>query len=97
MAKLKLGAIAEDKPVRTTVELPAQVHRDLIDYATALARETGQPVEPMKLVAPMLAKFMATDRGFAAARRTQRAAADPPALSRGPASSGEHATSSESA
>jgi len=28
MAKLKLGAIAEDKPVKFTVELLADVHRD---------------------------------------------------------------------
>ena len=70
MAKLKLGAITEDKSVKLTVELPAAVHRDLLAYAKALARETGQPIpEPLKLVAPMLARFMATDRVFAKARR----------------------------
>jgi hypothetical protein len=70
MAKLKLGAIAVDKPVKLTVELPAVVHRDLLAYAKALARETGQPIaDPLKLVAPMLARFMATDRAFAKARR----------------------------
>ena len=31
MAKLKLGAIADDKPVKLTIELPAAVHRDLLD------------------------------------------------------------------
>ncbi len=70
MAKLKLGAIADEKPVKLTVELPATVHRDLLAYAKALARETGQPIaDPLKLVAPMLARFMATDRAFAKARR----------------------------
>jgi hypothetical protein len=70
MAKLKLGAIIEDKPVKLTVELPAAMHRDLIAYAKALAREAGQPIaDPSKLVAPMLARFMATDRAFAKARR----------------------------
>jgi hypothetical protein len=70
MAKLKLGAIADDKPVKLTVELPAAVHRDLLAYAKALAGETGQPIaDPSKLVAPMLARFMATDRAFAKARR----------------------------
>jgi hypothetical protein len=70
MAKLKLGAIADEKPVKLTVELPAAVHRDLLAYAKALARETGQPVaDPSKLVAPILARFMATDRAFAKARR----------------------------
>ena len=70
MAKLKLGAIADDKPVKLTVELPAAVHRDLLAYAEALARETGQAIaDPSKLVAPMLARFMATDRAFGKARR----------------------------
>jgi len=70
MAKLKLGAIADEKPVKLTVELPAAVHRDLLAYANALARESGQPiVDPLKLVAPMLARFMATDRAFAKAQR----------------------------
>lgn len=54
MAKLKLGPIVEDKPVRFTVEIPAATHRDLVTYAAALARETGQETEPAKLVAPML-------------------------------------------
>ena len=70
MAKLKLGAIIDDKPVKLTVELSAGVHRDLLAYANALAREAGQPIaDPSKLVAPMLARFMATDRAFAKARR----------------------------
>ena len=70
MAKLKLGAIADDKPVKLTVELPADVHRNLAAYADVLGRETGQSIsDPGKLVAPMLAWFMATDRAFAKARR----------------------------
>ena len=72
MSKLKLGSLADDKPVKLTLELPATVHRDLVAYAEALARETGQPVtEPAKLIAPMLARFMATDRAFAKSRRGQ--------------------------
>ncbi|MDR3526338.1 MAG: DUF2274 domain-containing protein [Rhizomicrobium sp.] len=70
MAKLKLGAIESDKPVRLTVELPAAVHRDLLSYTQAHAAETGQhALEPAKLIAPMLQRFMATDRGFAKFRR----------------------------
>lgn len=70
MAKLKLGPLADDKPIKLTLELPAPIHRDLVAYAAALARETGRPTEePAKLVAPMLARFMATDRAFAKARR----------------------------
>jgi hypothetical protein len=36
MAKLKLGAIADDKPVKITIELPRTVHRDLRAYADYL-------------------------------------------------------------
>ncbi len=72
MAKLKLGLIEDDKPVKLTIELPAPVHRDLLAYTAALAEESGQAHEPHKLVAPMLARFMAADRGFAKARKTAR-------------------------
>ena len=72
MAKLKLGAIPDDKPVKLTIELPAPVHRDLVTYGNALARETGQSaLDPAKLIGPMLARFMATDRAFAKLRRTR--------------------------
>src|SRR5690606_10974197 len=54
MTKLKLGPLADDKPVKLTVELPAAVHRDLQAYAAALAAETGGGVvPPEKLIAPM--------------------------------------------
>jgi hypothetical protein len=70
MAKLKLGAIEDDKPVKLTVEVSAALHRDLVAYSQALARETSQgTIEPAKLVAPMLTRFMATDRAFAKLRR----------------------------
>ena len=73
MAKLKLGAIADDRPIKLTVELPAAVHRDLIAYAEALGRETGQPtIEPTKLIAPMLARFIAGDRAFAKLKNVRK-------------------------
>lgn len=65
MTKLKLGPLVDDRPLKLTVELPAPVHRDLVAYAAALAVDTGaSPVAPEKLIAPMLARFMDTDRGF---------------------------------
>lgn len=71
MAKLKLRAIADEKPVKVTVELPAPLHRDLVAYSEVLARETGQSVpDPVKLIVPMVQRFIATDRGFIRARRT---------------------------
>lgn len=70
MAKLKLGPLADDKPVKVTVELPASLHRDLAAYAELLGRETGNAApDPLKLIVPMLQRFMATDRAFARAKR----------------------------
>jgi hypothetical protein len=77
--KLKLGTILDDRPVKLAIELPAQVNRDLVAYAEALARETDQTIEPAKLIAPMLARFMITDRAFA---RSQRAKREPDQLNR---------------
>jgi hypothetical protein len=71
VSKLKLAAIEDDKPVRLTVEIPAAVHRDLAMYAEALGQGTGKAVEPGKLIPPMLARFMATDRAFAKLRRNK--------------------------
>lgn len=73
MTKLKLGPLADDRPVKVTVELPAALHRDLAAYAAALAAETGgEAVTPEKLIAPMLARFMASDRAFARGRRSAK-------------------------
>ena len=70
MRKLKLGPLADDKPVKVTVELPPAIHRDLVAYAELLGRMNGQPVaEPAKLIVPMIERFMATDRAFVKARR----------------------------
>lgn len=72
MTKLKLGVLDDDKPVKVSLEVPASVHRDLTTYAEALATETGRPVgDPVKLIIPMIERFMATDRGFSKARNTR--------------------------
>ena len=74
MSKLRLGPILDEKPVKLSIDLPAPIHRDLLAYAEVLGRETGQTVDPAKLVAPMLARFMATDRVFAKARKSVHSA-----------------------
>ena len=69
MAKLKLGAIPDEKPVKVSLELPAALHRDLRAYAEILGLETGQPpADPLRLIVRMLERFMETDRGFAKAK-----------------------------
>lgn len=70
MLKLKLSNILDDKPVKVTMELPAKLHRDLVAYAQVLSEEKGSPIsDPVKLIVPMLERFIATDRAFAKARR----------------------------
>jgi hypothetical protein len=72
MTKLKLGAIEDDKPVKLSIELPAALHRDLLIYGEVLGRETGQTsIEPARLIPPMIARFIATDRGFSKVRRNR--------------------------
>lgn len=66
---LKLGPIADDKPVKVTIDMPADVYRELCAYAEAHAQATGRTSAPAKLIVPMLVQFMATDRGFVKVRR----------------------------
>ena len=71
MTKLKLGPIINDKPVKVTIELPAALHRDLAAYAEALSHEQGQTIsDPVKLIVPMLKRFISTDRGFSKVRQS---------------------------
>jgi hypothetical protein len=71
MEKLKLGPIADDRPVKLTIELPAAVFRDLTAYTEVLAKQAGQTIPaPAKLIAPMLERFMATDRAFSKLRKS---------------------------
>lgn len=74
MTRLKLIDLADEKPVRLTLELPARLHRDLIAYALAVngGDPKGAPTVE-RLVPPMLERFIATDRGFAKGRRNSQA------------------------
>ena len=76
MTKLKIGTIDDEKPVTLTVKLSAGLHRDLVAYADAVKRESGQLVDPASLIPPMLKRFMATDRAFAKTRRATRSRQD---------------------
>jgi hypothetical protein len=69
MSKLKISAIENEKPVTMTLKLPAAVHRELVAYADVLKGDAGHAIDPNSLVAPMLKRFMATDRAFRRARR----------------------------
>lgn len=71
MTRLKLADLADEKPVRLTVEVSARLHRELIAYATALngGDSKGAPA-PERLIPPMIERLIATDRSFAKTRRS---------------------------
>lgn len=71
MSRLRLGPIIEEKPVKLTVELPGALFRQLGDYARAHAAENGlsDPVPVERLIAPMVERFIVSDRGFVRRRR----------------------------
>lgn len=71
MSKLRLGPIVDEKPVKLTIELPGSLHRELVEYAAVHARTNGlsEPLSAERIAVPMIERFIATDRGFAAARR----------------------------
>lgn len=70
MSVLKISALEDDTPVKVTLDLPAGVHRDVVDYGKAIAAANGgKAVEPAKLIPEMLRRFMASDRGFVRGRR----------------------------
>jgi hypothetical protein len=74
VTRLKLSDIADEKPVRLTVELSSRLHRELVAYGVALNNgdAKGAP-PPERLIAPMIEKFIAADRSFAKSRRTAQA------------------------
>lgn len=73
MGKLRLGPVIEDRPVKVTVELSGAVMRDLTDYARVHARLNGlaESLPPERLIAPMIERFMISDREFTKRRRQE--------------------------
>lgn len=74
MSRLRLGAIADNKPVKVTIEMSGPLVRDLADYADVHARLTGMasPMSPEKLIPAMIERFIASDREFSRQRRNSR-------------------------
>jgi len=70
MTRLKLADLADEKPVRLTVEISARLHRELLACAIVLngGEAKGAPT-PERLIPPMIERFIATDRSYAKSRR----------------------------
>lgn len=70
MTRLKLADLADEKPVRVTVELTARLHRDLLAYAVAINGGDAKGAPSIeRIVPPMLERFILSDREFAKARK----------------------------
>ncbi len=70
MTRLKLADLNDEKPVRLTIEISARLHRELVRYAAVLngGEAKGAPL-PERLIAPMIERFISTDRSYLKARR----------------------------
>ena len=68
MSKLKLGPIADDKPLKVQVELPAALHQDLVDYAQ-FQNEKGNALT-IEIFCPVIALMLHRQMCIAAARTT---------------------------
>ena len=68
MAKLRIGPLPDDRPVKRTITFTAALDTLIRDYAAAIAAQDGlseaPPVE--KLVPIIVERFITTDRAFQA-------------------------------
>jgi hypothetical protein len=85
MMKLKLGPIPDDKPVRMTITLSAELAALLRTYADAVGSGNSNPVTVERIVPHILERFIRTDRAF---MRTRRHVAHSTARSAEPAAVG---------
>ena len=70
MTRLSLADIADEKPVRLSIEIPARLHRELLAYCAALgAGQTSGLPPPERVVPAMIERFIATDRSYARQRK----------------------------
>ncbi len=69
MMKLKLGPIPDDKPVRLTIIISAELAALLRTYADAVGSGNSKPVTVERIIPPILERFIRTDRGFMRRRR----------------------------
>jgi hypothetical protein len=69
MTKLKLGPIPDDKPVRLTIIISAELAALLSAYAEAVGSGNIKPVTVERIVPHILERFIRSDRVFMRTRR----------------------------
>ena len=68
MAKLRIGPLPDDRPVKRTITFTAALDALIRDYAAAIAAQDGQSEAPTieKLVPIIVERFITSDRAFRA-------------------------------
>lgn len=66
---LKLGKLPDRVPVRIVITVTPDLNRDLVAYAEAYRQAYGHAEAVADLIPSMLEVFLASDRGFAKARK----------------------------
>ena len=68
MAKLRIGPLPDDRPVKRTITITAALDALIRDYAAAIAAQDGLAEAPTieKLVPIIVERFITTDRAFQA-------------------------------
>ena len=68
MAKLRIGPLPDDRPVKRSITFTAALDALIRDYAAAIAAQDGLSEAPTieKLVPIIVERFIATDRAFRA-------------------------------
>ncbi|BAJ79784.1 hypothetical protein ACMV_04370 [Acidiphilium multivorum AIU301] len=76
MAKLRIGPLPDDRPVKRTITFTAALDALIRDYAAAIAAQDGLSEAPTieKLVPIIVERFITTDRAFRAPVRRVPAA-----------------------
>ena len=68
MAKLRIGPLPDDRPVKRTITFTAALDALIRDYVAAIAAQDGQSEAPTieKLVPIIVERFITSDRAFRA-------------------------------
>ncbi len=61
---LRLGPLPKQQMVKLSISLPLALKEELDRYAAAHSQAYGEKVDAAVLIPHMLARFMASDRGF---------------------------------
>ena len=76
--KTKLGKLPSSAMVRITLAIPEALMQQLDRYAQFHSVSWDQAADPRQIACQILAKFLATDRGFQQAEREHRKNSEKP-------------------